>query len=34
VMLRDENINIVYGCKFQKRCTQYAEQNFALKKTT
>jgi len=25
VMLRDENINIVYGCKFQKRCTQYAE---------
>lgn len=33
VMLRDENINIVYSCKFQKRCTQYAGKNFALGET-
>jgi hypothetical protein len=28
MMLRDENISIVYSCKFQKRCTQYAGREF------
>ena len=32
VTLRDENINIVYGCKFRKLRTQYAQMNIALGK--